>query len=50
MSRARPDASESPRLMALEAENAKLRADLAETQDTVDVFKRIIQDRNLPRN
>ena len=33
---------ESARVMALEAENAKLRAELQETQDSVTVFKRII--------
>ncbi len=42
----RMDAQESSRLMALEAENAMLRGELAETQDTVAVFKRIIQERS----
>lgn len=46
--RARADASDSPRVLALEAENALLKAELAETQDTVTVFKRIIQERNAP--
>lgn len=49
MGRARTDLQDSPRVMALEAENAMLRAELAETQDTVTVFKRIIQERNTPR-
>ncbi|NLI20689.1 MAG: 2Fe-2S iron-sulfur cluster binding domain-containing protein [Clostridiales bacterium] len=46
LARARAGTQESPRVMALEAENAMLRAELAETQDTVSVFKRIIQERN----
>lgn len=49
-SRVRTDVNESPRVLALEAENAKLRAELAETQDTVTVFKRIIQERNRPQS
>jgi NADH-quinone oxidoreductase subunit G/NADP-reducing hydrogenase subunit HndD len=48
MNRARTDLQDSPRVMALEAENAMLRAELAETQDTVTVFKRIIQEHNEP--
>lgn len=45
LTRARRDTQESPRIMALEAENALLKTELAETQDTVKVFKRIIQER-----
>ncbi|MDD3213888.1 MAG: NADH-dependent [FeFe] hydrogenase, group A6 [Eubacteriales bacterium] len=41
-------AQEGPRVMALQAENAMLRAELAETQDTVKVFKRIIQEHTTP--
>ena len=48
LSRQRSASQEGPRVMALEAENALLRAELTETQDTVTVFKRIIQERNLP--
>ena len=44
--RARAGVQENPRMMALEAENAILKAELAETQDTVNVFKRIIQEHN----
>lgn len=44
--RARDGVPESPRVMALEAENALLKAELSETQDTVNVFKRIIQERH----
>jgi NADP-reducing hydrogenase subunit HndD len=46
ISRMRGNAEESPRLTALEAENAMLKAELAETQDTVNVFKRIIREQN----
>lgn len=49
LSRPLKDTQESPRVMALEAENARLRSELIETQDTVNVFKRIIQDRTLSR-
>jgi NADP-reducing hydrogenase subunit HndD len=43
--RGRSKESDSPRVMALEAENAKLKADLAEKQEIADVFKRIILER-----
>ncbi len=48
--RMRSTPQESPRVKALETENAMLRSELAETQDTVNVFKRIIMDRSTPES
>ena len=47
--RARNSEQDNPRMMALEAENAMLKSELAETQDAVNVFKRMIQERSSPR-
>ena len=38
--------NESARVMALEAENAKLRGELQESHETIEVFKRIIVENN----
>ena len=46
---ARGEHDDSARVMALEAENAKLRSELQETQETVEVFKRIIVEGNPAR-
>lgn len=44
-SEAHTSREENARLLALEAENARLRADLSEAQNTMEVFRKIIVDK-----